>query len=237
MTSSIRPLSHSLLLGGVLLLGQLSPALADDKTTVLNLSASAQRELENDQLNATLYVQERQPQAAQLADRLNRVLNRAKADSAAYPKVTFSNGSYNSWPNYDKSGKIQGWNGRAEIRLESRDFASSAELIAQLQKYLLLENVQFNVADSTRKAAEQALIPEAIAALQGQASAVSKALRKPQQNIRELSIGENRPMMPPMLMRSKAMMAADAAPEVATPDWQPGKSTIQLTVSGRIELQ
>jgi predicted secreted protein len=38
------------------------------------------------------------------------------------------------------------------------------------------------------------------------------------------------------MMRAKAM-TADAVAEVTTPEWQPGKSTIQLNVSGRIELQ
>lgn len=228
--------SRPLLLGVALLLSQLAPAQAAEPATLLNLSASAQRELPNDQLNATLYIQERQPQAAQLADKLNRTLNRAKADAAGYPKVTISSGNYNSWPSYDKNGKINGWQGRADIRLHSRDFTAAAELIAQLQKYMLLEGVQFSVADSTRKATEQTLIPEAIAQLQHQAAAAGKALGKQQQQVRELTIGESQPNMPPMLMRAKAM-TADAAAEVATPEWQPGNSTIQLNVSGRIELQ
>lgn len=224
----VAPLSSFLLLAPL--------AHAGDNITVLNLSTNAQRELANDQLNATLYVQERQAQAAQLADKLNRAINRARADATAYPQVRFSSGGYNSWPDYDKNGKIQAWQGRAEVKLESADFGRSAELIAQLQKYLLLDGVQFSVSDSMRKQTEQALIPQAISALQQQAAAAGKALGKTQQNVRELSIGESQPGMPPMMLRAKAM-AAEAAPAVTVPDWQPGKSMIQLNVNGRIELQ
>ena len=205
--------------------------------TLLNLSASAQRELANDQLNATLYVQDRQNQPALLADKLNRAINRAKADSSAFNKVTFSSGSQSTWPQYDRNGKIQAWQGRASIQLQSADFTAAAELISRLQAYMLLENVQFSIAQQTRKATEQALIPEAIRAMQEQAAAAGKALGKSSLNVRELSIGENQSSPPPMMYRAKATMASESAAEITTPEWQPGSSTIQLTVSGRIELQ
>lgn len=223
----------SLLLTTVLLS---APALADN-STMLNLSASAQRELANDQVNASLYVQDRQAQPAVLADRLNKALARAKAESGSFRQVEISSGSYNSWPDYGRDGKIQGWQGRAEIRLKSRDFTATAELVARLQKFMLLENVQFSVADSTRRQVEDSLIPEAIAALQAQAAAAGKALGRPNQQVLELNIGNVQAPPPVPMLRAKAMMADAAAPEVATPDWQAGNSLVHLNVSGRIELR
>ncbi|MFC3533372.1 SIMPL domain-containing protein [Vogesella facilis] len=223
---------------GSLLLALLpaAPALADN-STLLNLSASAQRELANDEVTASLYVQERQAQPAVLADRLNKALARARGEAAAFKPVEFSSGSYNSWPDYGRDGKIQGWQGRAQIRLKSRDFTAAAELVARLQKFMLLENVQFNVADSTRRQAEDSLIPEAIAALQAQAAATGKALGRHSQQVLELNIGQVQAPPPMPMLRAKAMMADAAAPEVATPDWQAGNSVVQLNVSGRIELR
>ncbi|SCK18098.1 SIMPL domain-containing protein [Vogesella sp. LIG4] len=224
---------------GSLLLATLTPALPAlaDSGTLLNLSANVQRELPNDEINASLYVQERQAQPAVLADHLNKALARARSESGAFKQVEFSSGNYNSWPDYSRDGKIQGWQGRAQIHLKSRDFTAAAELVARLQKFMLLENVQFGVADSTRRQVESSLIPEAISALQAQAAAAGKALGRNSQQVLELNIGNVQAPPPMPMLRAKAMMADTAAAEVATPDWQPGNSQVQLNVSGRIELR
>lgn len=220
------------------LLAPLAPAAepADPAATVLHLSASTQREIANDQLVATLYVQDRQPQPAQLANRLNQLINRAQSDARGYKNVEVSSGSYNSWPTYNKSGKIDGWQGRAELKLKSRDMAQGSELIAKLQGYMLLEGVQFVVSDDARRAAEKAMIPEAIAALMEQAQIAAKALGKRTLNMHQLTIGNQSPPPVPLLMRAKTLaMAADA--EVTPADWQPGRSQLQLQVNGQLELR
>ncbi|WP_174873820.1 SIMPL domain-containing protein [Vogesella oryzae] len=221
---------------GSLLLTSLLYIPAAQAGTMLNLSASAERELPNDEVTANLYVQERQAQPALLAERLNKALARAKSESGGFRQVEVSTGNYNSWPDYNRDGKIQGWQGRASIHLKSRDFTATAELVARLQKFMLLENVQFGVADSTRRQVEASLIPEAIAALQAQAAAAGKALGQPGQQVVELNIGSVQAPPPVPMLRAKAMMADSAAPEVSTPDWQAGNSQVRLNVSGRIEL-
>ena len=220
------------------LLAPLAPAAerADPAATVLNLSASAQREIANDQMIATLYVQDRQPQPGALANHLNQLINRAQSDARGYKNVEVSSGSYNSWPAYNKSGKIDGWQGRAELKLKSRDMAQGSELIAKLQGYMLLEGVQFVVSDDARRAAEKAMIPEAIAALMEQAQIAAKALGKNTLNMHQLTIGNQSPPPVPLLMRSKTLaMTADA--EVAPAEWQPGRSQLQLQVNGQLELR
>ena len=209
---------------------------ADAGVTVLNLSANASQELANDEINASLYVQDRQPQANTLADRINKALNRARQDAEAYRKVTFSSGSYNTWPDYDKNGKIIGWQARAEVKLRSSEFADTAELIARLQKYMALEGVQFGVSDRSRSQAEAQLIPQAIAALQAQATAAGKALGKHQQQVTELSIGSAQPHYP-VMMRAKAEMAAAPAADIAPVNFQPGQSVIQLNINGKVEIR
>ena len=210
---------------------------AGDNDTELRLSASAQRQLANDQLSATLYVQDKNPQPAVLADRLNKVINRALADARAYGKVEATTGSYNTWPDYDKSGKIQGWQGRAEIRLTSRDFKEASELVAKLQQTLALGNLQFEVSDDARRAAEKAMIPEAIGNLREQGRIAAQALGKSTVQVRELEIGNTLSPVRPMMLRAKMMAAPMAGADVAQPDWQPGQSEVQLQVSGKLELK
>ncbi|MBV8681133.1 MAG: SIMPL domain-containing protein [Aquitalea sp.] len=202
----------------------------------LRLSGSAQQEVANDQLQATLYLQDKSDQPAILANRLNKGIAHGMALGKDYPKVELSTGNYNSWPSYDKNGKIQGWQGRAEIRLKSRDMTQAAELVAQLQKTMLLEGVQFSVSDTARRAAEKAMIPAALAEMQEQANITAKTLGKSRVTIKELEFGNAAPAFrPPMLMRAAAAPMAKEM-DVAQPDWQPGLSQLQLQISGKIEL-
>ncbi|WP_199053338.1 SIMPL domain-containing protein [Aquitalea sp. ASV15] len=212
-------------------------AMASAADTIeLRLSASAQQEVANDQLQATLYLQDRSEQPALLADRLNKGIARGLAAGKAYPQVELSSGSYNSWPSYDKGGKINGWQGRAEIRLKSRNMTQAAELVAQLQKTMLLEGVQFSVSDNARHAAEKAMIPAALAEMQQQADITAKTLGKSRVTIKELEFGNAAPAYrPPMLMRAAAAPMAKEM-DVAQPDWQPGQSQLQLQITGKIEL-
>lgn len=214
-----------------------APAMAHAGDGItLRLSGSAQQEVANDQLQATLYLQDKSEQPAVLANRLNQGLAQGMAIGKNYPKVEVSSGSYNSWPSYDKNGKIQGWQGRAEIRLKSRDMTQAAELVAQLQKTMLLEGVQFSVSDTARRAAEKAMIPAALAEMQEQASITARTLGKNRVTIQELEFGNAAPSFrQPMLMRAAAAPMAKEA-DVAQPDWQPGQSQLQLTINGKIEL-
>jgi len=215
----------------------ITPALAKAADGIeLRLSGSAQQEVANDQLQATLYLQEKSDQPATLANRLNKGIAQGMALGKKYPQVDVSSGSYNSWPSYDKNGKIQGWQGRAEIRLKSRDMTQAAELVAQLQKTILLEGVQFTVSDAARRAAEKAMIPAALAEMQAQANITAQTLGKSRITIKELEFGNAAPAFrPPMLMRAAAAPMAKEA-DVAQPDWQPGQSQLQLTINGKIEL-
>lgn len=216
------------------LLLQASLAFADDATR-LQLSATATREVANDELTATLYLQDRQVQPAVLADRLNKGMARAMQDAKSFPSVDTSSGQYSTWPDYDKNGKILGWQGRAEIRLKSRDIRAASELVARLQQTLAVGSIQFNVSEQQRRKAESEMIPEAIRSLNEQAAIAAKALGKPAVSIRELEIGNSQSMHQPVMMRAKAY-AAEAA-DVARPDLQPGQSQLQLQVSGKLEVK
>lgn len=202
----------------------------------VSLNASAVREVANDEFQAQLYTQHQGPTAAALAGELNRTLNRALAVARRYNDVDTRSGGYNSWPQYDKNGKIVGWSGRANLWLKSRNLTQASELTAQLQGFMLLDNASFQLSTQARRDAQRELIPEAIADLKAQAAIAAKALGKQSVSVRELSI--NSPMAPvqmrAMSFKAAAPAAADAAPNV---NWQPGNSQLQVEVSGKAELE
>ncbi|MBV8648591.1 SIMPL domain-containing protein [Paludibacterium sp.] len=224
------------LMGGTLLLTAALPAAAEDTATVLELTASSQREVANDQLDVTLYAEDSRAQPAPLADSLNRKTAAALAEAKGYSAVQASSGAYASWPQYDKNNQIKGWQGRAEIHLRTRDFVQGAQLVAKLQQTLLLSSVDFSVSDAARRTIEQQMLPEAIAQLQATAKIAAGALGKTHVSVRELNVG-NSGNMPRPVMAMMAKRASGNTDSVATPDWQAGTSTLQLQVSGKLAVQ
>ncbi|KZE31631.1 putative secreted protein [Crenobacter luteus] len=216
-------------------LGTALPAYAASEATQLSLSGSAEREVDNDQISVTLYVQDQHGDPARLADRLNRTLKQGLAEAGKLKDADVSGGQVRTWPQYDRNGRISGWQGRGEMRIRGPQTAELSALIGRLQGFMQLENVQFGVSDKARRATEAALIPEAIRAFKARAAEVGRAIDKPAIRVKELTLGEQGRVSPyPVAMYKSA--AAPEADAVSAPTWQAGKSTISVEVSGKVEL-
>ena len=98
---------------------------------------------------------------------------------------------------------------------------------------MLLGSINFSVSDTTRKRVQQQMLPEAIRELQDTALIAAHALGKTRARVQALTIGNEGNAPRPMMM-----MATRSAPmdKVATPDWQAGKTQLQIQVSGKLEL-
>ncbi|NDV11628.1 SIMPL domain-containing protein [Crenobacter caeni] len=205
---------------------------------VLNLSANATREVANDEMVARLYVQADAQSPAALAREMGGALERTRKEAARYPQLSFAQAAYNSWPEYGKDRKVNGWRGRASVTVSGRDLQAASELVARLQGFMLIENVGFQVSETARRAAQQALIPEALADIAAQARVVGHSLGKPRQAVRELTLngpGSGAPMPVFAQARFAAANADAAAPDPV--NWQPGVSRIGVDASARVELQ
>ena len=204
---------------------------------LVELQADAQREVPNDLLAATLFVEETNPNPAALAATLNRVMAEALKVARDFPQVKARSGNNATYPVYaPRTTQLQGWRGRAEMRLETRDFASGSALIGKLQAAMQLAGVGFSVSPEARKAAENELIAEAIAAFRGRAEIVQKAMAGKGFRIERLnvSMGQNSPP-PPRIMMAAARAQSDAA--MAAPPVEAGASIVTVTVGGAVEVQ
>lgn len=79
-------------------------------------------------------------------------MNQAIATSRKYPQVKVETGAQSTYPIYDNdSNKLKEWRGRAEIRLESKDFKATSQLINELQQSFQTQSINFSVSDEQRK--------------------------------------------------------------------------------------
>ena len=195
---------------------------------VVSLEAQASREVENDQLVAVLAVEQHGPDPAALADAVNRRMAEALKRAGAVPAVKARSGNYQTFPRYDRNQRIEGWQVSQELRLESADFDAVTRLIGGLQEHLVVRSMAVRLSPEARRAAEDALIAEAIAAFRARAELVREAMKAGGYRVRSLTLGTPGGSPPrPLEMRA---MAAPVALEA-------GVSQVTMTASGSIQLR
>lgn len=218
------------------------PARADTPLPYQRVSFSTEvaREIPNDQMNAVLSVELSDKDATRLAQQVATLMNDAMRKAAAYPAVKTTSGGQSTWPVYGpgltSSSKLETWRARAEIRLESKDFKATSELVARLQEKFQLNGVSFSVAPDTRQKIEEAMTGEAIAAFRARAEAVRTAWAARGYRLVDMNLGSAGGPTPylPMARAMKTMELADAPP---AQDMAGGDTRLVVNVSGSIELQ
>ena len=215
------------------------PALAEGVNyTQVSLRAEASQEVPRDLMIVTLYTEAQNSDSAKLAAEITTTMNNALNQAKQVKEVTLRQGSRNSFPIYDnKTQKITGWRERAELRLESTDFAALSKLTGELMQTLKMGNMQFTVANATRKTSEDALLKDAVNAFKARAQLASDALGGKGYKIVSLNLNSNgypQPYMRGAMMMKAAAPAMDSAP---TPEIEAGTSEVSMSADGVIEVQ
>ena len=142
----------SFILASTLATGAFAAPAESMNYNIVNLSAEASREISNDEMHAVLYIEKSNKQPAELATQINQLMSQAIATARKYPTVKIETGTQSTYPIYDNDNrKLKEWRGRAQIRLESKDFKAASQLIAELQQNFQTESINFKVSDEKRK--------------------------------------------------------------------------------------
>jgi predicted secreted protein len=195
---------------------------------VVSFEANANRDVPNDQLGAVLAVELHGPDPAALARTVNNRMAEALKVAATVPAVRVRSGNYQTFPRYDRNQRIESWQVSQELRLESGEFTAATQLIGKLQDRLVVRSMAVRLSPEARRAAEDALIAEAITAFHARADRVRAAMKAAGYRIRNLSIGTSSGG-PPRPFEARAMAQALAV--------EPGESQVTVTASGSIQLR
>lgn len=202
---------------------------------VINLQAEAAREVANDEMQAVLYTELNEKDAAVLANKINRIINQSIATAKQYPQVQVKTGNQNTYPVYNDKRQLVNWQGRAEIVLSSQDFKQASELIAKLQNNLQLQNMRFSVSDAQRQQVESQLYVEASKAFQQRAQLLLtpwNASKYELVNLQLSTSGNYRPV--PMYA---AMDTSLKSARIESQNLEAGNSEIRVIANGSVQLQ
>lgn len=222
---------------GLSALGIMSSAFAEGNSDrrIVNLQAEVVREVANDEMQAILFTELNEKDAATLANKINTVINQAIATAKQYPQVQIKTGNQNTYPVYTNKNQLQNWRGRAEVILKSQDFKTTSDLIAKLQNNLQLQNISFNVSDAQRKKVENELYVEASQAFQQRAQLLLAPWNASKYELVNLQLNTSGSYQPMLMQR--AMDVSYASAKVESQAVESGNSEIRVVANGSIQLQ
>ena len=213
----------------------------EHRDNVVNFSVDVVKQLPNDVLTASFYVEETDSNPVKLADHINKTINAALAKGHDKDGVKLRSGGQQTWPVYSTSltsstkQHLDGWRTRAYVQLEARNFAAAQLLIADLQDGMNLDGLNFSVAPETRRLAENGLVGEALAAFRERADLVRQGLGGKNYKIVNIQISNNGEVSPQPRYLMKSMAASSMAP--VAQNLAAGDSSITMQVSGDIQIE
>lgn len=204
---------------------------------MVSFSASATQELEQDLLTITLQANKEGAQAAEVQSALKQAMEAALAEArkAASPgAMEVRTGSFAVMPRYNNSGRVNGWQGNAQLLLEGTDIARLTQTAGKLSQLSVI-NVNYGLSRALREQQETSLTQQAIGRFKARAAQIAQDFGFKGYSLAEVSVSSTEPGFAPrpvmMAMRAKSAEMADAPLPV-----EPGKGVLSVTVSGQVVL-
>ena len=212
------------------------PAAYPSPQNVLQLSANGSVEVQQDLLSLSLTTTRDGADANTVQAQLKAALDAALAEArkAAQPgQLDVRTGNFGLYPRYTQGGKINGWNGTAELVLEGRDFARITQTAGRITT-MTLGNVSFGLSREQRAKVEADAQAIAIERFKTKAAELAKGFGFSSYSLREVAVTSNDQGSPrPMRMQMEAKAASS---DMAVPV-EAGKSTVVVNVSGTVQLK
>jgi predicted secreted protein len=227
------------------LAGASSAQTAPDPRNRASFQVVVTREVENDWATARLSAMAEGKDPAAVAAEVNGRMQKALARAKKEKGIEVESGGYVTQPVYegerpgmssvgdgDGKSRIVRWQAWQELRLESADVDRLSKLIGALQEeQLALSGIEFTIKRETREALEDELTVEALRKFRARADLVAKGLAGKAWSLVAVSVGQGGAQ--PRYQSMRADMVMKSAP---APAFEAGKSDLQVTVDGTIEL-
>lgn len=204
--------------------------------TKLNLSASAERTVENDTMLVVLSTENTAPDTSTLYGLTNEAITLVTGKAKPHSSIKIKPGSRSMSPIYSETkgeeAKIVGWRERAEVQLESKKFPDLYTLVGDVlssqKTSLQVRNISFSLSDDAAKVVGDELYATALKNIKGKALLVSTELGKEEFRIDELTFNGPFTSGPRPLVMMRGKVEAMAAPA----GLEAGESNVRVDVSG-----
>lgn len=212
-----------------------SPGVYASQVVTATLQASASKQVLQDEVRIVFAHDAKGKTAAEVNRVLAHAIEQAREAVKHSTAFTLSSGNFRTAPSYGKDGRTDGWQGRAELVLSSKDLIAAQIAAGVLGTKLAISNIQFSLSTSKRRQEEQALLKELAQLFQNRAQAAALAFGFKTYKIVSLDLnGPSGSSHGPVLMRNAAPMPAPNALEAIKLSLEPAQVLVNLDVSGKV---
>lgn len=205
---------------------------------LLQLSASGEVEVMQDLLVMTLETTREGADAASVQTQLRQALDAAlpEARRGAEPgQMEVRTGAFSIQPRYGKEGKISGWQGRAELILQGRDFVRISTAAGRIQS-LAVSRVAFELSREARSRVEGEAQSRAVEAFKSRATELARGFGFAGYTLREVNVNSHEGGGGPR-PRMVAMQAKGASFDAEPVPVEAGKTQVVVNISGSVQLR
>lgn len=210
--------------------------------SLLHISATEQREVDQDLLIANLRIESENVDNAFVQNAVNTAMAKALELAKGYKDVKAITRGY-TVRQYDKnSGKNlrardMVWKGQQTVQLKSKNADQLLELAGKIQEAgFVMNGLNYMLSPEVAAQIQDEMLEAALEKLQNRASRAAKALGKGKAELKDINTQGN--YMPrPMLQQAHMEASMMARSKMAAPVASPGETTLSMTVNARAVLK
>lgn len=229
-----------LCVGGVLGSGLALAQVQEPLRNVVQLSATGSVEVDQDWLQMRLAAARDGNDAASVQKQLQQAVDaamRSLRPQVQGQNLQVSSGSFGVYPRQGNDGKIKGWQGRAEVVLEGKDFARITQAAAQIEG-MTVAGMDFGLSKEGRARVQEQAQAQAIDSFKARATQLARQFGFGGYSLREVSVNSQDSYPAPRMVRMNAVPMAAAKAEAADGmAVEAGKAQVVVNVTGSVQLQ
>ena len=190
-----------------------------ENKTVLNLSESAEKDVEQDRIKAILRITKEAKETTQVQNFINKQMQKAVTSAKSLDDIKVSTGTYRVNKKYDhRLKKNNGWTGSQEIILDSKNKKSIFKIVQSLQKNgFVMSKMNYYLSRNKAASFRTELIKEALQRVQDRAKSIAEQLGAKHHHIGSINVSNQRNTRPNNrnhMMLSKGIESSMAAPAI-----------------------
>ncbi|MGB0719289.1 MAG: SIMPL domain-containing protein [Bdellovibrionales bacterium] len=228
-----------------------APVMAETKDPVfllgqdeslLHISATERREVDQDLLIATLRIEVESEDNKKVQNDINTAMAKALELAKPYADVKAITRGYNVHQ-YDKNGSKRDlprrmvWKGSQSVELKSKNAEKLLELAGKIQSAgFIMGGLEYTLSPEVAAQIQDEMLEAALEKLQNRAQRAAKALGKSTATLKDIDTQGNYAPEPRATLNS-ANFSMMASKEMAAPVASPGETTLSMTVNAKALLR
>lgn len=215
----------------------------EQNQSLLHISATEQREVDQDLLIATLRIESENEDNKFVQNTVNTAMAKALEEAGKYEDVKAITRSYNVHQ-YDRNGGKRDmpanmiWKAQQSVELKSKNAEQLLELAGKIQEAgFVMGGLNYVLSPEKAAQIQDEMLEEALGKLQNRAERAAKALGKTKAELKEINTNGNYVPQPRVMHARMEMAAMGAADSMAAPVASPGETTITMNVSAKALLK